>query len=391
MPDDKRGQGGWSLEDLSRSLTFDDVLLVPQYSDVLPKDTDLGSPLTRGLSLKVPLLSAAMDSVTEARTAIAMAQNGGIGIIHKNMSIEEQAKELATVKRSESGVDPVCIASKDGRGRLLVGAAVGVAADSLERAEALLEAGCDVLVIDTAHGHSRGVLGTLGKVRETFGRRFDFQLLGGNVATPEGTQALIEAGADAVKVGVGPGSICTTRIIAGIGVPQLSAVLNCAAVARKAGVPIIADGGIKYSGDLVKALAAGASSVMIGNLFAGTDEAPSELIIYQGKSYKSYRGMGSLGAMAKGSKDRYFQSNVTETEKFVPEGIEGQVAYKGPLAQNIHQLVGGLRSAMGYLGARTISELQEKAKFTVITQQGLRESHVHDVYITREAPNYRHE
>jgi IMP dehydrogenase len=279
------------------------------------------------------------------------------------------------------------LASKDSAGRLLVGAAIGAGGDAMERAAALVDAGVDVLVIDTAHGHSQGVLDGVKKVREAFKDRI--QLIAGNVATAEATLALIDAGADAVKVGIGPGSICTTRIIAGIGVPQFSAVLDCAAAANFKGVPVIADGGIKYSGDIVKALAAGAGSVMIGSLFAGTDESPGELIIYQGKTYKSYRGMGSLGAMSQGSKDRYFQANINDQGKFVPEGIEGRVAYKGPLSQQIYQLVGGIRSAMGYTGSKTIHDLQTKTEFVRISNAALRESHVHDVYITREAPNYK--
>jgi IMP dehydrogenase len=481
---------------LRDGLAYDDILIVPQHSTILPHDTDLSSKLTREISLKTPLISAAMDTVTESSTAIAMAQAGGIGIIHKNLSIEDQAREVKKVKKSESGMvtDPISVkstdtvgdvisimqkyrfsgfpvvdagklvgivtgrdirfekninrpvhevmtaklvtapigttpgqavdimhkyrieklpvlavdgqtlagmftikdilktqehplASKDSAGRLLVGAAIGAGGDAMERAAALVAAGVDVLVIDTAHGHSQGVLDGVKKVRDTFKDRI--QLIAGNVATAEATLALIDAGADAVKVGIGPGSICTTRIVAGIGVPQFSAVLDCAAAARVKGVPVIADGGIKYSGDIVKALAAGAGSVMIGSLFAGTDESPGELIIYQGKTYKSYRGMGSLGAMSQGSKDRYFQANINDQGKFVPEGIEGRVAYKGPLSQQIYQLVGGIRSAMGYTGSKTIHDLQTKTEFVRISNAALRESHVHDVYITREAPNYK--
>lgn len=487
--------------DVSRfrtGLTFDDVLLLPQYSDILPSETKIKSRLSRNIILNTPILSAAMDTVTEAGVAIAMAQEGGLGIIHKNMSIEDQAHEVSLVKRSQSGMiaKPIIIrqgasvgeaiavmkengisglpvmnaddqlvgivtgrdirfendpkksievimtrnvitanedtspeeaiqilqkhrieklpvlhkekktligmftfkdiekskrhpyASKDKTGRLLVGAAVGAGRDFMQRAEALLESGCDVLVVDTAHGHSKGVVQVVKSICERFKSFFPFDIIAGNVATEEGARALVDAGADAIKVGVGPGSICTTRIIAGVGVPQFSAIMECSKVTRETGVPVIADGGIKYSGDLVKALAAGASTVMIGNLFAGTDEAPGDVIIYQGKSYKSYRGMGSLAAMAEGSKDRYSQSNVEDNGKLVPEGIEGRVPYKGPLSSNLFQMVGGLRSAMGYIGARTIEELQTKAQFTVITSQGLKESHVHDVYITREAPNY---
>jgi IMP dehydrogenase len=439
-----------------------------------------------------------MDTVTESGVAIAMAQEGGLGVIHKNMSIAEQAREVSIVKRSQSGMiaNPIHIsvsssvgdairlmkdhgisglpvmnaqdqlvgivtgrdirfendnskmiedimtknvisayedttpeeaihilqkhrieklpvlkkdtrtllgmftfkdiekskrhphASKDKTGSLLVAGAIGAGRDFLERAKALLEVGCDVLVIDTAHGHSQGVLQAVRTLCERLKGSYKFEIIAGNVATYEGAKALAEAGADAVKVGVGPGSICTTRIIAGVGVPQFSAIMECAKITQEMGVPVIADGGIKYSGDLVKALAAGASTVMLGNLLAGTDEAPGELIIYQGKSYKSYRGMGSLSAMAQGSKDRYSQSGVEDNGKLVPEGIEGRVPYKGPISKNVFQILGGLRSAMGYLGARTIEELQSKAHFSVITSQGLKESHVHDVYITRESPNY---
>lgn len=478
-------------------LAYDDILLVPRHSQVLPHETDLTSPLTHSIQLKTPLISSAMDTVTESATAIAMAQAGGIGVIHKNLSVEDQAREVRKVKKSESGMvtDPIWVkpsdtvgdvigimqkyrfsgfpvvdqgqlvgivtgrdirfernitrpvrevmtsklitapigtspgeavdimhkhrieklpvlakdgktlagmftikdilktqehphASKDSSGRLLVAAAIGAGGDYLNRASALCEAGVDVLVIDTAHGHSQGVLDAVKKIKQTFGSK-GVQLVAGNVATAAATLALIECGADAVKVGIGPGSICTTRIVAGIGVPQFSAVLDCAKAAKSKGIPIIADGGIKYSGDVVKALAAGAGSVMIGSLFAGTDESPGELIIYQGKTYKSYRGMGSLGAMSQGSKDRYFQGNINDQGKFVPEGIEGRVAYKGPLAQQIYQLVGGIRSAMGYTGSRTVTELQTNAEFVRISNAALRESHVHDVYITREAPNYK--
>ncbi len=475
---------------------YDDILIVPRHSSILPHETNLTSPLTREISLKTPIVSAAMDTVTESATAIAMAQAGGIGIIHKNMPAEDQAREVHKVKKSESGMvtDPVCVkpsdtvgdvidimrryrfsgfpvvdqgklvgivtgrdirfekntsrpvrdvmtaklvtapvgtspgeavdimhrhrieklpvlakdgttmtgmftikdilksqehpeAAKDAQGRLLVGAAIGAGHEATVRASALLDAGVDVLVIDTAHGHSQGVLDTVKSIRRSFKGR-SFQLIAGNVATATATIALIDAGVDGVKVGIGPGSICTTRVVAGIGVPQFSAVLECASAARKHGVPVIADGGIKYSGDIVKALAAGAGSVMIGSLFAGTDESPGEMIIYQGKTYKSYRGMGSLGAMSQGSKDRYFQSNINDQGKLVPEGIEGRVAYKGPLAQQIYQLVGGIRSAMGYTGSQDIEALQTQTEFVRISNAALRESHVHDVYITRESPNY---
>ncbi|MDH5306737.1 MAG: IMP dehydrogenase [Myxococcales bacterium] len=480
---------------IPEALTFDDVLLVPGASDFLPQDADTRSQLTREIALDVPLVSAAMDTVTEHETAICMAQNGGIGIIHKNLSVARQAAEVDKVKRSESGmiVDPITMrpeqriyealevmaryrisgvpitrdgkavgilthrdlrfvrdtrqeishvmtkdglvtvppgtgmerakellheyriekllvvdadgtlcglitikdiekselfphASKDGLGRLRCGAAVGVGEDRLERAQALVNAGVDVIVVDTAHGHSRGVLETIGELRHTFS---ELPIIGGNVATGEGAEALIKAGVSAVKIGVGPGSICTTRIIAGVGVPQFSAVLDSARVAARAGVPVISDGGIKYSGDVVKALAAGASTVMIGALFAGTDEAPGEVILYQGRSHKVYRGMGSLGAMSDGSADRYFQAGVADESKLVPEGIEGRIPYRGSLTSNIHQLVGGLRSGMGYVGARDLAQLRERARFVRISSAGMQESHVHDVIITKEAPNYR--
>ncbi|MBS2030417.1 MAG: IMP dehydrogenase [Deltaproteobacteria bacterium] len=480
-------------DELKLGLTFDDVLLVPAESEVLPKQVELGTKLTRKITLNIPLLSSAMDTVTEARTAIAMAQEGGIGIVHKNLPPADQAREVSRVKKFESGLvqDPVTIdpearlshavelmrthnisgipvvkggrlvgiltnrdlrfeknleqtvgavmtkelvtaregvqmdeakdllhknriekllvvdsefrlkglitvkdvektrthpyAAKDAQGRLLCGAAVG-AGDYEERVEALVRAGVDVVCVDTAHGHSQGVLDAVRVLKK---RWPELQLIAGNVATGEGTKALIDAGADAVKVGIGPGSICTTRVVAGVGVPQISAVDESARVAMAAGVPIISDGGIKYSGDIVKALAAGASTVMIGSLFAGCEEAPGDVILYQGRSYKAYRGMGSLGAMKKGSKDRYFQGDVDEDLKLVPEGIEGRVPYKGPLAMIVFQMLGGLRAGMGYLGCKTISELQQKARFMRISQAGLRESHVHDVIITQEAPNYR--
>ncbi len=481
-----------ALTDLRDALTFDDVLLVPQYSEVLPKDVDVKSRLTRSIELNVPLLSAAMDSVTEARTAITMAREGGIGIIHKNLSPEDQAREVEKVKRAESGMvlSPVTVrpneslrnalaimrehdisgvpvtegdkpvgiltardirfernldqpvsalmtkelvtvqpgvtaeaakqllhqhriekllvveagklvglitikdilqadrnpqAIKDSKGRLRVGAAVGPGPDREARAAALAAAGVDVIVVDTAHGHSKGVIDA---VRATKREHPHIDVIAGNVATAEGTEALIDAGADAVKVGIGPGSICTTRVVAGVGVPQVSAVFECARAAKRRGVPIVSDGGVKYSGDVVKAIAAGASTVMMGSLFAGTDEAPGDMVLYQGRSYKMYRGMGSLGAMKKGSKDRYGQAGSAD-EKLVPEGIEGRVPYRGALARILYQLVGGLRSGMGYTGSRTIAELHERARFVRITSQGLRESHVHDVIITEEAPNYR--
>jgi IMP dehydrogenase len=480
---------------IREGLTFDDVLLEPGESHILPRDVDLRTPLTREISLEIPLVSAAMDTVTEHETAICLAQNGGIGVIHKNMSFSAQAGEVDKVKRSESGmiVDPITMrpeqkiyealevmaryrisgvpvtrdgkavgiltnrdlrfvrdthqeissvmtreglvtvppnttmerakellhqhriekllvvdeggslcglitikdiekterfpsASKDGLGRLLCGAAVGVGEETLERAQALIDAGVDVIVVDTAHGHSKGVLETVVELRHHFA---EIPVVGGNVATGEGAEALIKAGVSAVKVGVGPGSICTTRVIAGVGVPQFTAVLDTAQVASRHGVPVIADGGIKYSGDLVKALAAGASTVMIGSLFAGTDEAPGEVVLYQGHPYKVYRGMGSLGAMTDGSADRYFQAEVGDANKLVPEGIEGRIPYRGSLTSNIHQLMGGLRSGMGYTGSPSLAELRKRARFLRISAAGLRESHVHDVIITKEAPNYR--
>ncbi len=478
------------------ALTFDDVLLVPARSAVLPAQTETKTRVTRGIELRIPLLSSAMDTVTESALAIAMAQAGGIGILHKNMAVDAQAAEVRKVKKYESGmvVNPVTItpdrrladarklmaehrisgipvvenggklagiltnrdvrfandpkqpiaelmtrenlvtvregvardeakrllhkhriekllvvdndyrcvglvtvkdiekaerhphASKDEQGRLRVGAATGVGEDGVKRAEALFDAGVDILVVDTSHGHTEGVLKAVERIRRLSNYT---QLVGGNVVTAEGAKALIDAGADGVKVGIGPGSICTTRVVAGVGVPQLTAIFDCVEECRKQKVPVIADGGVKYSGDLAKAIAAGAECAMIGSLLAGTEEAPGEVYLYEGRSYKSYRGMGSLGAMARGSADRYFQQEVADTLKLVPEGIEGQVPYKGPVANVIHQLVGGLRAAMGYTGARTIADFQKNAKFIRVTGAGQRESHVHDVTITREAPNYR--
>lgn len=479
---------------IMEALTFDDVLIVPAKSDVLPKDTDTSTRLTKKIRLNIPLISAAMDTVTEARLAIAIAQEGGIGFIHKNMSIERQAEEVDKVKRSESGmiVDPITIepdktvedaqnlmakykisgvpvvngdklvgiltnrdlrfvengkalvseymtsenlvtvpvgtsfeesikllqkhriekllvvdeqyqlkglltikdinkrlkypnAAKDDMGRLLVGAAVGTGADTKDRVAALVKSKADVIVVDTAHGHSFKVLETVKWVKETYP---EVQIVAGNVATPEAVEALILAGADCVKVGIGPGSICTTRVVAGVGVPQVTAIMRCADMADKYGVPIIGDGGVKYSGDVVKALASGASCVMMGSMFAGTKEAPGEIELFQGRSYKVYRGMGSVGAMKSGSNDRYFQEASTKDQKFVPEGIEGRVHYKGELASTIYQLVGGLKSGMGYAGCFNIEELRKEAKFVKITGAGLTESHVHDVIITKEAPNY---
>ena len=482
---------------VEKAYTFDDVLLVPAHSSVLPRDVSLSTQLTRNIPLNLPLLSAAMDTVTEARLAISMAQEGGIGIIHKNMTPELQARAVGKVKRHESGVvkDPVTIgptmligelltmlaqrkrkmsglpvvengkvvglvtnrdlrfekrldqpvsaimtprdrlvtvsegtsiedareimhehkvervlvvneqnelkglitvkdilkttefpnANKDSEGRLRVGAAVGVGADTDERVKALVEAGVDVIVVDTAHGHSQGVLDRVKWVKQNYPQ---VQVIGGNIATAQAARDLVAAGADAVKVGIGPGSICTTRIVAGVGVPQLTAIHNVAEALKGTGVPLIADGGIRFSGDVSKALAAGASCVMLGGMFAGTEEAPGEIELYQGRSYKSYRGMGSLGAMSQGSSDRYFQDKQESTDKYVPEGIEGRVPYKGPIVQIIHQLVGGLRSSMGYLGCKSIAEMHEKAEFVEITSAGMSESHVHDVQITKEAPNY---
>lgn len=480
--------------EIPMALTFDDVLLVPGASSILPSEVDLTTHLTKSIMLRAPLLSAAMDTVTEHQTAIAMARAGGIGIIHKNMGIEEQAREVERVKKSESGmiIDPITVnrnqsvaevqeimanyrvsglpvldgdklvgivtnrdlrfvsdpelrvddvmtsknlvtapvgidqahskallhehriekllvvdedgrlkglitikdiekvrqypnSAKDSMGRLLVGAAIGVGPDMMERTQALIRAKVDVVVLDSAHGHARGILKAVREVKKAFPK---LQLIAGNVATGAGTEALIDAGADAVKVGVGPGSICTTRIVAGVGVPQLTAVHDCVQAAAKHGIPIVADGGIKFSGDICKAIGAGAAAVMVGSLFAGTDETPGETFLYQGRKYKGYRGMGSIGAMKEGSSDRYFQN---KSSKLVPEGIEGKVPYRGPIAEVIYQLLGGLSSGMGYTGAATIRELQEKARFVRISPAGLRESHVHDVIITREAPNYRTE
>ena len=480
-------------DDLQLGLTYDDVLLIPAKSDVLPGEVDVSTFLTRNIRLNVPIISAAMDTVTDASLAIAVAREGGLGILHRAMSPQKQALEVDKVKKSESGmiVDPITVgpdaplsdamvlmarykisgvpvtengklvgiltnrdlrfenndrkkvsevmtgknlvtasigttleeakdilnkykieklpivdkemnlkglitvkdiekkkkypnACKDSFGRLRVGAAVGVGDNAIARAELLVKAGVDVLAIDTAHGHSKGVIKTLRELK----KKFDIEIIAGNVGTADGAEDLIKAGADAVKVGIGPGSICTTRIVAGAGVPQLTAIHNCYSVASKANVPIIADGGLKYSGDIAKAIAAGAHCVMIGSLFAGTDESPGEVILYQGRSYKTYRGMGSIGSMQQGAKDRYGQEGVTK-EKLVPEGVEGRVPYRGPISSSIHQLVGGLRSGMGYCGCKTLDEMREKARFIQITNAGLRESHVHDVIITKEAPNYR--
>lgn len=481
-------------KNLKQGLAFDDVLLVPAFSEVLPRDVDTSTRLTNAIKLNIPLLSAAMDTVTESRMAIAIAQEGGMGIIHKNLTIEEQAAEVDKVKKYESviilkprtlepeqrladaleikkneqissfpivkngrlvgiltnrdlrfeknlskkisevmtkdvvtapvgtsiekakdilhrhRIEKLPVVDKSGHlkglitikdiekrekypnsckdrlGRLMVGAAVGVSFDREKRVQALLDAGADVIVIDTAHGHSKGVTNAVKDTRKNFHK---CQLIAGNVGTSEGAEALIKAGVDAVKVGIGPGSICTTRIVTGVGVPQITAIMDTVAVARKKNIPVIADGGIKFSGDMVKAIAAGASSIMIGGLFAGTDESPGETVLYQGRTYKMYRGMGSIEAMKKGSKDRYFQDDVESELKLVPEGIEGRVPHKGPVSSTIFQLIGGLKSGMGYCGSMTVSELQSKAKFIKITVAGLRESHVHDVIITKEAPNYK--
>ncbi len=375
---------------IEEALTFDDVLLLPGYSEVLPSQVYLDTNLTQRIKLHMPLLSAAMDTVTESKTAIILAQEGGLGVIHKNLRIEDQASEVEQVKKKDIHKQKAFPqANQDQQGRLRVGAAVGVGPDCLERASALVDVGADVLFLDSAHGHSKGVLEAVHRIKKQFGKRVD--VVGGNVATAQGTKALIEAGADAVKVGVGPGSICTTRVVAGVGAPQLYAVASCAELAKSYGIPIIADGGIKFSGDVIKALACGAQSVMIGSLFAGTDESPGEKILEQGRSYKVYRGMGSLPAMAQaeGSKDRYFQAEVDEVGKLVAEGIEGRVPYRGSLSFNIHQLLGGLRAGMGYCGAGNLDQLRATAQFVRITQSGLVESHPHDVWITQEAPNYR--
>lgn len=481
------------IDKIEHAYTFDDLLLIPQASEVLPNEVNLATQLTKSITLNIPLVSAAMDTVTEHRAAIAMARDGGIGIIHKNMSIDEQVLEVIKVKKSESGmiVDPVTVernqtvgqvkeimrnyrisglpvldgkhlvgivtnrdlrfvshldlrvndvmtsknlvtakvgitleqskallhehriekllvvndngdlqglitikdlekikkyplAAKDSLGRLRVGAAIGVGT-KMDDVEKLLKAHVDIFVLDSAHGHSKNILIALRTIKDAFP---EVQIIAGNVATAEGTEALIKAGADCVKVGVGPGSICTTRIVAGVGVPQLSAIYNCKEVAQKHGISVIGDGGIKHSGDISKAIGMGADVIMIGSLFAGCDETPGETFLYQGRTYKGYRGMGSLGAMKKGSSDRYFQENVESTSKLVPEGIEGKVPYRGPISDTIYQLVGGLRSGMGYLGAVNICELQKKAKFVQISSAGLKESHVHDVIITKEAPNY---
>lgn len=354
---------------LELALTFDDVLLVPQASSVLPKETNLATRLTPEIKLAIPLVSAAMDTVTESKMAIAMARGGGIGIIHKNMSIDEQSDQVHKVKKES----------------LIVGAAIGVTQKEIERATSLINAGVDVVCVDTAHGHSMSVVEMVALLRKKYKK---LPIVAGNIATAEAACSLIEAGASALKVGVGPGSICTTRIVCGCGIPQISAIAEVAKISRKAKVPIIADGGIKHSGDVVKAIAAGAETVMLGSLFAGTDEAPGDVMLFHGRSFKVYRGMGSVSAMQRGSKERYFQSDVEDVTKFVPEGVEGRVPYRGSLQDVIYHLVGGLKGGMGYVGAKTINDLITKSKFVRITKAGLLESHVHDVTITKEAPNY---
>ncbi|GMM17919.1 MULTISPECIES: IMP dehydrogenase [Lactobacillus] len=377
----------WDTKFAKKGLTFDDVLLIPAESHVLPNEVDLSTQLADNIKLNIPLISAGMDTVTEGAMAIAMALQGGLGVVHKNMSIQAQASEVANVK---SVVVPsnATKAAVDDQNRLLCAAAVGVTSDTFERAEALLEAGADAIVIDTAHGHSAGVLRKIKEFREHFPKQ---TLIAGNVATGDATRALFDAGVDVVKVGIGPGSICTTRIVAGVGVPQITAIYDAASAAREYHKPIIADGGIKYSGDVVKALAAGGNAVMLGSMLSGTTEAPGDIFEDNGKKYKRYRGMGSVGAMAQahGSSDRYFQGGVNEANKLVPEGVEARVEYKGDVSDVVFQIDGGLRSGMGYCGAANISELIEKAQFVQITNAGLRESHPHDVQMTKEAPNYK--
>ena len=376
----------WKTKFAKKGLTFDDVLLIPAESHVLPNEVKLDTKLAPNLQLHIPLISAGMDTVTEGNMAIAMAENGGLGVIHKNLSIEAQVEEVKKAKGKT--VDPnLPHPAVDDQGRLLAAAAVGVTSDTFERAESLLEAGADAIVIDTAHGHSAGVLRKIKEIREHFPNA---TLIAGNVATGEGTAALFDAGVDVVKVGIGPGSICTTRIVAGVGVPQITAIYDAASVAQKYGKKIIADGGIKYSGDVVKALAAGGNAVMLGSMFSGTTEAPGTIFTNEGKQFKSYRGMGSVGAMSQqhGSSDRYFQGGVNEANKLVPEGVEALVPYKDDVSNIIYQIDGGLRAGMGYVGAGTIDELIENSQFVQITNAGLRESHPHDVQMAKEAPNY---
>ena len=379
----------WDEKFGKKGYTFDDVLLIPAASDVLPNDVDLSVQLADNLKLNVPFLSAGMDTVTESKMAIALAKLGGLGVIHKNLSIEAQAGEVAKVKAVKK-TDATPKAAIDDQDRLLVAAAVGVSSDTFDRASALLKAGADAIVIDTAHGHSAGVLRKIAQIRDHYP---DTTLITGNVATAAGTEALFQAGVDVVKVGIGPGSICTTRVVAGVGVPQLTAVYDAASVARKWGKPIIADGGIQYSGDIAKALAAGGTAVMLGSVLAGTEEAPGDVYEQNGKKYKSYRGMGSVAAMSQqhGSSDRYFQGGVNEANKLVPEGIEGEVEYKGSINDIVFQMVGGLRSGMGYTGSATIKDMNDNAQFVEISNAGLRESHPHDIIITKEAPNYEPE
>ena len=376
----------WETKLAKKGLTFDDVLLIPAESHVLPNEVKLDTKLAPNLQLHIPLISAGMDTVTEGNMAIAMAENGGLGVIHKNLSIEAQVEEVKKAKGKT--VDPnLPHPAVDNQGRLLAAAAVGVTSDTFERAESLLEAGADAIVIDTAHGHSAGVLRKIKEIREHFSNA---TLIAGNVATSEGTAALFDAGVDVVKVGIGPGSICTTRIVAGVGVPQITAIYDAASVAQKYGKKIIADGGIKYSGDVVKALAAGGNAVMLGSMFSGTTEAPGTIFTNEGKQFKSYRGMGSVGAMSQqhGSSDRYFQGGVNEANKLVPEGVEALVPYKGDVSNIIYQIDGGLRAGMGYVGAGTIEELIKNSQFVQITNAGLRESHPHDVQMAKKAPNY---
>ncbi|MCL4122493.1 UNVERIFIED_CONTAM: hypothetical protein GTU68_039741 [Idotea baltica] len=404
---------------VGEGLTYDDVLLVPAFSEVLPREVSIQTKFTRNITINVPIVSAAMDTVTESAMAIAMAREGGIGVLHKNMSAEQQAKEVRKVKRAESVKDAEKIlqqhkiekllivegkkleglitfrditkvtqkpiANKDSFGRLRVAAAIGVTPDAIDRAEALINAGVDALIIDTAHGHTKGVVNVLKEIKKKFK---DIDVVVGNIATPEAAKYLVEAGADAVKVGIGPGSICTTRIVAGVGFPQFSAVLDVAEAIKGSGVPVIADGGIRYTGDIPKAIAAGADTVMLGSLLAGTKESPGETIIYEGRKFKSYRGMGSVEAMKQGSKDRYFQDVEDDIKKLVPEGIVGRVPYKGDLFESVHQFIGGLRAGMGYCGAKDVETLKNTGRFVKITASGINESHPHDVMITKESPNY---
>ncbi|QCZ44495.1 IMP dehydrogenase [Levilactobacillus brevis] len=376
----------WDTKFAKEGFTFDDVLLIPAESHVLPNEVDLSTQLAPNLKLNVPFLSASMDTVTETKMATTMARNGGLGVIHKNMSADDQAKMVAAVKAIENDASQYPNAAVDANNHLSVAAAVGVTSDTFDRASALLNAGADAIIIDTAHGHSAGVLRKVAEIRHQLP---DATLIAGNVATGEGTRALFEAGVDVVKVGIGPGSICTTRVVAGVGVPQLTAIYDAAQVAREFGKPIIADGGMKYSGDIVKALAAGGNAVMFGSMFSGTDEAPGDIIEDGGKKYKTYRGMGSLASMSHGSADRYFQGGVNEANKLVPEGIEARVEYKGSVNDIIFQMVGGLRSGMGYTGSATIQDLIDNAQFVRISNAGLIESHPHDVQITKAAPNYK--